>query len=192
MFVLFFSTFVSEGEQSVGVVQHDDQIIRTAKNLRSSRLDYRFDSWLTGTPLSNTSAGTPAFSWTRSFEFFSFLPFLEKEKKKHLMIFWSAFHMFGGESLCTKCRNFHEWWWLLLSGIFASTFSSFGNKQRMVFDIILLGVQNPADTVSAPQSNSFIMLWFPFYFNFFGSVLCLSKHWHPVSRLWSSCPSSAT
>lgn len=44
----------------------------------------------------------------------------------------------------------------------------------MVFDIILLGVQNPADTVSAPQSNSFIMLWFPFYFNFFGSVLCLS------------------
>lgn len=36
----------------------------------------------------------------------------------------------------------------------------------MVFDIILLGVQNPADTVSAPQSNSFIMLWFPFYFIF--------------------------
>lgn len=108
---------------------------------------------------------TPAFSWTRSFEFFSFLPFLEKEKKN----IWCFSETNDLHSICSEGRvcvqnavtSMERRWWLL-SGIFALTFSSFGNKQRMVFDIILLGVQNPADTVSAPQSNSFIMLWFIF------------------------------
>lgn len=48
---------------------------------------------------------------------------------------------------------------------FSSTFSSFRNKQRKVFDNIQLGVQNPADTVSAPQLIALLC------HVFFGSVL---------------------
>lgn len=73
-------------------------------------------------------------------------------------------------------QNFHGMMMitiLLLFGIFSSTFSSFRNKQRKVFDNIQLGVPNPADTVSAPQSIALLC----HVFLFFGSVLkYLLKH----------------